>query len=95
MALGAAQQKGDLPQIVTWGERLMQADPNDISSRVTLAEATASHTRENDLDKAQSISKDPRLCAKSIRVVERQPKPPEGFRGRMAGLQEAADVAGL
>jgi tetratricopeptide (TPR) repeat protein len=79
MALVAAQQKGDLPQIVTWGERLMQADPNDISSRVTLAEATASHTRDNDLDKAQSIQKTRDYAQKALDLLNANPKAPEGI----------------
>jgi tetratricopeptide (TPR) repeat protein len=79
MALGAAQQKNDLPQIVTWGERLMQADPNDISSRVTLAEATASHTRDNDLDKAQSIQKIRDYAHKALDLLNANPKAPEGI----------------
>jgi tetratricopeptide (TPR) repeat protein len=79
MALGAAQQKGDLPQIVTWGERLMQADPNDISSRVTLAESTASHTRDNDLDKAQSLQKTRDYAQKALDLLNANPKAPDGI----------------
>ncbi|HMF77251.1 MAG TPA: tetratricopeptide repeat protein [Bryobacteraceae bacterium] len=79
MAMGAAQQKNDLPQIVTWGERLMEADPNDISSRVTLAEATAQHTRDNDLDKAQSIQKINDYAHKAQQLLTAATKPPEGM----------------
>lgn len=79
MAMGAAQQKNDLPLIVTWGERLMEADPNDISSRVTLAEATAQHTRENDLDKAQSIQKINDYAHKAQELLNANPKAPEGI----------------
>ncbi len=78
MAMSAAQQKNDLPQIVTWGERLMQADPNDISSRVTLAESTAAHTRDNDLDKAQSIQKINEYAHKAQELLNGNPKPPTG-----------------
>jgi tetratricopeptide (TPR) repeat protein len=77
MGLNAAQQKNDLPQIVTWGERLMQADPNDITSRVTLAEATAQHTRDNDLDKAQSIQKINDYAHKALDLLNNA-KAPEG-----------------
>jgi tetratricopeptide (TPR) repeat protein len=79
MALIAAQQKNDLPQLVTWGERLMQADPTDISSRVTLAEATALHTRDNDLDKAQSIQKINDYAHKAQELLNANPKPPAGI----------------
>jgi tetratricopeptide (TPR) repeat protein len=79
MALSAAQQKNDFPTIVTWGERLMQADPDDITSRVTLAEATAQHTRENDLDKAQSIQKVKDYAHKALDLLNANPKPPVGI----------------
>src|SRR5665213_1969663 len=57
MALGAAEQLGDQAQVATWAERVIANDPNDIAARVTVAETTAQHIRENDLDKADSIKK--------------------------------------
>jgi tetratricopeptide (TPR) repeat protein len=57
MALVAATQKNDYTVISTWTDRALQADPNDIQAHITLAEATAQHTRENDLDKPQSVKK--------------------------------------
>lgn len=78
MALAAAGQKADYAQIVTWGDRLIQADPNDIPSRVTLAEATAQHTRENDLDKAQSIKKIDDYANKALELLKTANTPPVG-----------------
>src|SRR5260370_3552579 len=54
MAMNAAQQKGDYPQTVIYGERALQADPNNILSTVMLAEVIAQHTRKNALHKAHS-----------------------------------------
>jgi tetratricopeptide (TPR) repeat protein len=55
MAMQAAQQKDDMGLVTTWTQRALQDDPNNIEAHVVLAEATARHTRENDLNKADSI----------------------------------------
>jgi len=55
MAMQAAQQKDDMGLVTTWTQRALQEDPNNIEAHVVIAEATARHTRENDLDKADSI----------------------------------------
>jgi tetratricopeptide (TPR) repeat protein len=78
MAMAAAGQKNDYAQIVTWGDRLIQADPNDIPARVTLAEATAQHTRENDLDKAQSIKKIDDYANKALDLLKATNAAPVG-----------------
>src|SRR5690242_1386072 len=57
MAMDAAQRKGDFAETVVWGERVIQNDPNDYGARITLAASMAQHTRENDLDKDQSLKK--------------------------------------
>lgn len=78
MAMQAAEQKGDYALIVTWGERSLQANPNDITSRVSLAEATARHTRENDLDKADSIKKIQDYANKALELLKTADAPPLG-----------------
>lgn len=55
MAMQAAQQKNDMGLVTTWTQRALQEDPNNIEAHVVIAEATARHARENDLDKADSI----------------------------------------
>ena len=55
MAMQDSQQKDDMGLVATWTQRALQEDPNNIEAHVVLAEATARHTRENDLDKADSI----------------------------------------
>jgi hypothetical protein len=37
MAMGAAEQKGDDALVITWGERVIQSDPNDVAARVSMA----------------------------------------------------------
>ncbi|MBV9301674.1 MAG: tetratricopeptide repeat protein [Acidobacteriaceae bacterium] len=56
-AMQAAQRKNDYPQTIVWGERVIQNDPKDFSARIMMAATIAQHTRENDLDKEQSLKK--------------------------------------
>lgn len=55
MAVQLAQQSGDYSQTVVWGQRALQAMPNDIAARVMLAESMASNTHPTDLDKDKSV----------------------------------------
>ncbi|MFL6351816.1 MAG: tetratricopeptide repeat protein [Bryobacteraceae bacterium] len=78
MAMQAAQQKNDYPQTVIYGERAVQADPNNILSTVMLAEVIASHTRENDLDKEQSLKKSEDYANKALDLIKNSNAPPPG-----------------
>ncbi|MGI9071709.1 MAG: tetratricopeptide repeat protein [Bryobacteraceae bacterium] len=78
MAMTAAQQKNDYPQTVIYGERAVQADPNNILSTVMLAEVIAAHTRENDLDKEQSVKKAEDYGNKGLDLIKNSTAPPPG-----------------
>jgi tetratricopeptide (TPR) repeat protein len=78
MAMQAAQQKNDYPQTVIYGERAIQADPNNILSTVMLAEVMAGHTRENDLDKEQSLKKAEDYANKALDLIKNSTAPPPG-----------------
>ena len=79
MAMDAAQRQGDFPQTTLWGDRVLQSDPNNIPARVMLAEVTAQHTRENDLDKDQSIKKIEDYANKSLDLLKTANTPPAGM----------------
>ena len=79
MAMEASQRKGDYGQTVAFGEQVIQANPNDISSRVTLAETIAQHTRENDLDKEQSLKKVDDYSNKALDLLKTASAPPPGI----------------
>jgi tetratricopeptide (TPR) repeat protein len=79
MAMDAAQRQGDFPQTTVWGDRVLQSDPGNIPARVMLAEATAQHTRENDLDKDQSIKKIEDYANKSLDLLKTANTPPAGM----------------
>ena len=101
MAMDASTRLGDYPQTVAWGERIIQDDPNDITSRVQLAETIANHTRENDLDKDQSIKKVNDYANKALDLLKTANTPPQGipadqwpeYKKQLAG--QAHDALGL
>lgn len=78
MAMTAAQQKNDYDQTIIYGERAIQADPNNIVARVTLAQLIAQHTRENDLDKEKSLKKAEDYANKGLDLIKTANNPPPG-----------------
>lgn len=80
MGMQAAQQKDDMALIATWVERAEQDDPNSIEAHVILAEAVARHTRENDLDKADSIKKIQTNANKALDLLKTADKAPPGIQ---------------
>jgi tetratricopeptide (TPR) repeat protein len=79
MAVDAAQAKGDFAQTIAFGEQAIQADPNNITARVTMAEDIAQHTRENDLDKEQSLKKVDDYANKALELLKNSSAPPPGM----------------
>lgn len=74
--LQAAENENNYTQIVIWGDRVIQDNPNDFIARVQLAEAIAQHTRENDLDKDQSIKKVDDYAHQAITTLQNMSSPP-------------------
>ncbi len=79
MAMEAAQKKGDYGQTVAFGQQVIQADPNDITARVTLAQTIAAHTRDTDLDKDQSVKKIQDYANKALDLLKTATAPPAGI----------------
>ena len=80
MAMDAAQRQNDYAQTTVWGDRVLQSDPNNIPARVMLAEVIAQHTRENDLDKDQSLKKIDDYANKSLDLLKSANTPPAGMQ---------------
>jgi tetratricopeptide (TPR) repeat protein len=78
MGMEASQSKGDSAQASVFGERLMEADPNNIPARVLLAEGIAQRTRENDLDKEQSLKKVEEYANKALELLKNASAAPAG-----------------
>jgi tetratricopeptide (TPR) repeat protein len=75
MAMQTEEQKGDYAQMVFYGERLLKADPKNAFAQVTLASETARHTRENDLDKDEQLTKIDKWAKDGIEDAKAMPKP--------------------
>lgn len=85
MGMDASERKGDYAQTLVWGERIMQNDPKDFSAPIMMAATIAQHTRENDLDKDQSLKKVQDDANKGLDLVKNAPAdPPAGFNGTAA-----------
>jgi tetratricopeptide (TPR) repeat protein len=74
MAVQTEEQKGDYAQTVFYGERLLKADPKNSFAMVTLASETARHTRENDLDKDEQLTKVDKWAKDGIEAAKTEPK---------------------
>jgi len=74
MAMQTAEQKGDYPLTVTYGERLLEAEPKNIFALSTLASEIAGHTREFDLDKEEKLTKAEKYANEAIADAKDAPK---------------------
>ncbi|MGC2658759.1 MAG: hypothetical protein WA324_12445 [Bryobacteraceae bacterium] len=79
MATDAANREGNYEQTVIWGDRTLEADPNNIPVRVTLAQAVVAHTRENDLDKDKSLKKVTDYANKALELCKSATSAPAGI----------------
>jgi len=78
MAMQAAQQKDDMGLVITWTQRALQDYPDNIEAHVVLAEATARHTRENDLNKDDSIKTIQTNANQALTLLKSANTPPPG-----------------
>ncbi len=74
MAVQSEQQKDDFAQIVFYSQRLLTADPKNAFALITLASETARHTRENDLDKEDNLTKVDKWAKEGIEAAKVMPK---------------------
>src|SRR3954453_19968244 len=78
MGMEASQAKGDTAKSSVYADRLIEADPNNIAARVMQAESIAQRTRENDLDKEQSLKKVDELATKGLELLKNASAAPAG-----------------
>jgi tetratricopeptide (TPR) repeat protein len=74
MAVQSEQQKNDYAQTVFYADRLLKADPKNAFALVTLASETARHTRENDLDKDEQLTKVDKWAKDAIEAAKAMAK---------------------
>jgi len=74
MAMQTELQKDDYAQIMFYGERLLAADPKNAFALINLASETARHTRENDLNRDESLAKVDKWAKDGIEAAKVMPK---------------------
>src|SRR3954468_6550089 len=88
MGMEAAQAKGDAAKSSVYADRLIEADPNNIAARVMQAESIAQRTRENDLDKEQSLKRVDELATKGLELLKNASAPPTGMTDEQWAAQK-------
>jgi len=76
MALQLEAQKGDYPQVMSYGQRILDSDPKNANALITMAAETARRTREYDLDKEEKLAKVDKWAKDGIESAKTAPKPP-------------------
>ena len=74
-AMQIEQRKDDYAQVLTYGQRLLEADPKGAFAWVTMASETARHTRMFDLDKEQKLAKADQYAKTGLEAARVMPKP--------------------
>jgi tetratricopeptide (TPR) repeat protein len=103
----AYQQKNDYEKMVIYGERALEADPDDatkLQTMLMLAKGIGQRTREFDLDREEKLGRVEKYANSSLDMIKTMPKPnpnlPDeqwnGFKSQMsADAHEALGLAAL
>ncbi len=71
----AYQQKGDVEKAQIYGEKVLQINPKSFQTMLMLGEILATHTRENDLDRAEKMAQADKYLNGAITTLQTAPKP--------------------
>lgn len=75
MATLSAQQLNDYEQMMVYGERTLEVDPNNFAVMLMMASAMAQRTRKFDLDKEEKLQRATDLVNKAMGILENAPRP--------------------
>ena len=75
MATISAQMLNDYDKMMIYGERTLEADPNNFAVMLSMANGLAQRTREFDLDKEEKLKRSETLATKALEVLETAPRP--------------------
>lgn len=75
MEADAYGRKNEFEKAVVFGERALEADPQNYQAQLLLARQYALHTGENDLDREEKLNKAVKYANDAIAVVAAAPKP--------------------
>ena len=74
-AMQLAQQKRDTPLTITYAERVIEVDPKNFESYITMASETSNGAKEFDLDRAEKTAKVQKWAQTGLENVKTYPKP--------------------
>lgn len=69
------EQKGDQEKAIVYGERAVEANPQNYSALLMLARLTAGRTREHDLDREEKLARVEGYVKNAEAVLKDAPKP--------------------
>ena len=69
------QVKNDFAHLRDFGERILEIDPNDIPTLITLATAMPERTQDTDLDKDQKRAAAEGYAKRALEQIDKLPKP--------------------
>jgi tetratricopeptide (TPR) repeat protein len=69
------QVKNDFPHLREFGEKILDLDPNDLPTLITLATAIPERTQETDLDKDQKRTQAEGYAKKAMASIDKLEKP--------------------
>ncbi|MDX2182101.1 MAG: hypothetical protein SFV18_21080 [Bryobacteraceae bacterium] len=73
-ATASAQQKNDAEKIIIYGERTLEADPQNYGAMLIMAQTLAARTREFDFDKEEKLTKAEKYANDALKMVPNAPK---------------------
>jgi len=74
----AYQVKNDFAKMRQFGEQILEIDPNDIPTLITLATAIPERTQDGDADKDQKRAAAEGYARRALDQIEKMPKPAAG-----------------
>lgn len=75
MATLSAQQLNDFEQMMIYGERTLEVDPNNFAVMLMMATGLAQRTRKFDLDKEEKLKRATDLATRALALIEKAPRP--------------------
>jgi len=68
-------RKNQFEKSIVFGERALEADPQNYQAMLLLARQYAAHTTENDLDKEEKLTKATKYANDAVPIIANAPKP--------------------